>query len=87
MTNIIIPSAPSDEKKIMDAIVEADNSLIRIDAEKDQIKAIMENLAEAFPDIDKKYFKKMLNVYHKQNFDATTTESENFTTLYQAIVA
>jgi hypothetical protein len=83
---IIIPTNPADVKTIFDAIKEGDNSMIRIAAEKDQIKAIIDDLAEKFPDIGKKHIRKMISVYHKQNFPVITTDSEDFAELYESVV-
>lgn len=83
---IIVPSNPSDQDKILDAVKEADACLIRIAAEKDQIKAIVDQLHEDFPDIGKKHINKVIRTYHKQNFNVVEAESEDFSTLYTTIV-
>ena len=87
MTNaIIIPSSPADQKIILDAVKEIDNSLTRIVAERSQIKAILDNVADQFENINKKYIKKMAQIYHKQNFSQVQGENEDFIELYSAIV-
>jgi hypothetical protein len=73
-----------DRKKIRDAMQEASNSLIRIDAEKDLIKNIVEDLNEAF-EIPKKTLSKMIKVYHKQNFQEEVASHDEFETLYETI--
>ena len=83
---VIVPSNPVDQQTIFDAIKEADNSFFRIEAEKDQIKAIIEDLNEKFPDLGKKYIRKMMTTYHKQNFDKVAAEMDDFETLYTSIV-
>jgi len=83
---IIVPTSPADQKKILDAVKEADNSLVRIDAEKDQIKAIIEDIAESFEGLNKKYIRKLITTYHKQNIDKLSVENDDFQELYQAIV-
>ncbi len=86
MTNaILIPSNPADRKIIFDAVKEIDNSLTRIAAERAQIKAILDNIADQFEDIDKKYMKKLAQIYHKQNFAEVQGENEDFIELYSAI--
>lgn len=83
---VIIPTSPADQKTILEAVKEADNCLIRIAAEKDQVKAIVDDLAEKFEGLNKKYIRKLISTYHKQNFDKVTAELEDFTELYETIV-
>lgn len=73
-----------DRKKIRDAMQEASNSMIRIDAEKDLIKNIVEDLNDAFQ-IPKKTINKMIRVYHKQNFQEEVASHDEFETLYENI--
>jgi hypothetical protein len=63
---------------------EASNSMIRIDAEKDLIKNIVEDLNDAFQ-IPKKTINKMIRVYHKQNFQEEVASHDEFETLYENI--
>lgn len=86
VTTIVIPTNPADQKTILDAIKEADSSMIRMAAERDLIKNIIDDLHEKFPDLDKKYIRKMMRTYHKQNFTEVETESEEFSNLYTTIV-
>ena len=86
ISQIVVPSNPADQKTILDAVKEADDSMIRISAERDQIKAIIDDLHEKFPDLNKKYIRKLIKTYHKQNFDKEVGELEDFTQLYEAIV-
>jgi len=86
LSTVIVPTNPADQKIILDAVMEADKSLIRIAGEMDLVKKIVEDLTEKFPDISKKYFNKMIKTYHKQNFNEITEESEDFSDLYTTIV-
>lgn len=83
---IVIPSAPADQKKILEAMKEASDSMLRIEAEKDQIKAIISSLDEDFEGLNKKYIRKLISTYHKNNIDKQIGESEDFQELYAAIV-
>jgi hypothetical protein len=82
---VIVPSNPADRKTILAAIKEADNSLIRIDSERDQIDAIVDDLNEKF-DLPKKQIKKLIATYHKQNFTEFELETSDFSKLYEAII-
>ena len=73
-----------DKKKIKDAMQEASNSLLRIDAERDHIKHIAEDIHDNYK-IPKKTISKMIRVYHKQNFQEEVAEHEEFEVLYQNI--
>lgn len=75
-----------DKKTINDAIKEASNSLVRIDAERDLIKNIVEDLNTNFK-INKKILSKMIKTYHKQNFQDEVASNDEFETLYQTVVS
>lgn len=82
---IVLPTNPADIKKIKDGIQEASNSLVQIDAEKDQIKSIVDLLAEKY-ELPKQFINKMIKSYHKSDFDKTQTQFEDWAELYQLIV-
>lgn len=83
---VVIPTNSVDQQTILEAIKEADNCLIRIESEKDQVKAIIDDLNEKFEGLNKKYIRKLITTYHKQNFEKLTSESADFVELYKAIV-
>jgi hypothetical protein len=83
---VIIPSSKADQDTILAAVKEADDSLYRIESERDQVKAIIDDLAEKFPDLNKKYIRKLIKTYHKDNFTAIKSENEEFDELYEAII-
>jgi len=83
---IIVPTAPADQKKIFAAVKEAHDSLLRISAEKEQIKSIVSQLVEDFEGLNKKYINKLINTYYKQNIDKLAVENDDFQELYTAIV-
>jgi hypothetical protein len=73
-----------DKKKIKGALQEASNSLTRIDAERDLVKNIMNDTSKNFQ-IPKKTIKKLINVYHKQNFSEEVATHEEFESLYETV--
>ena len=81
----IVPSNPKDCEVILDAIKEADSSLIRIDSEREQIAAIVDEIHEKF-ELPKPQIKRLISTYHKQNFDVLEQELDDFQQLYEAIV-
>ena len=61
----LVVSNPVDKKKIKDALFEISNSYTRIDAEKELIKDIVEDLADKF-ELPKKHINKIARAYHKR---------------------
>ena len=84
MSNVVI-SNPADRKKIKDSLQEISNSMTRIEGERDLIKEILNDLADKF-ELDKKTFRRMAKVYHKQNFVNERQEFDEFETLYTNVV-
>lgn len=78
-------SSPADRKKIRDALQEASNSMTRISAERDLIKEIANDLADQFQ-LSKKHVRKMIRVYHKQNFSEEVADQNEFEQLYEEVV-
>lgn len=76
---------PADKKKIRDALFEISGSMTRIDAERDLIKDIINDLADNF-ELPKKAVRKIAKSYHKQNFTQEVAESEEFQELYESIL-
>lgn len=77
--------SPEDKKKIKSSIVEISNSMTRMDAERDLIKEIVNEMHETF-DIPKKTIKRMARIYHKQNFHTEQQEMEELGELYVTVV-
>ena len=83
--SIVVPSNPKDLERIKNAVKEASDCLLRIDSERDEIKAIAELMAEDL-ELPKKYFMKMVKVYHKSNYDTEVKTNEEFQELYEAVL-
>jgi hypothetical protein len=84
MSNVIIPSSPEDRKKIRGALEEISNSLTRIEAERDMIKDILQDVEDKF-ELPKKYTRKVAKIFHKQNFAEVKTEQEDLETIYETV--
>ena len=76
---------PRVKKIVRDALDEGSASLTRIEAERDLVKEIAKRLQDEH-EIPKNVFKKMLRVYHKQNFSKVTEENEEFVTAYESVL-
>lgn len=79
-------SNPEDKKKFYNAVVEASNSLTRIEAERDLINEIVKSLSEDF-NINKKIIRKIVKAYHKQNMTEEQQDHEEFVELYEEVVS
>lgn len=79
-------SNPADRKKIKDALIEISNSMLRIEAERDLIKEIVQTVSDEH-DIPKKYVNKMGKLYHKQSFYNEQQQNDELATLYETVVA
>lgn len=84
MSNVIIPSSIEDRKKIRGALEEISNSLTRIEAERDLIKEILQDVEDKF-ELPKKYTRKVAKIFHKQNFAEVKTEQEDLETIYETV--
>lgn len=85
-STMVIPSNPSDQKVIFLAIKEASDCMLRAESEREQIKAIKEDIAEKFPDISKKHIGALIKVYHKQNLSVIEQENNDLVELYNSVV-
>lgn len=84
MSNVIIPSSPTDRKKVMNALQEYSNSMARIEAEKDHLKGILDKLQDEF-DLPKKYMRKVAVIHHKQNLTEVVGEVSDIEDIYESI--
>jgi DNA repair ATPase RecN len=82
--NIIYPSSSDDRKKIREALQEISNSLTRIEAERDLIKEILQNIEDRF-ELPKKYTRKVAKIFHKQNMNEVKAENERLETIYKTV--
>lgn len=78
-------SSPDDRKKIKDALQEISDSMTRIQAERDLIKDIVNEVSDTHQ-LPKKYINKMARIFHKQNFQITQQEQDELESLYITIV-
>lgn len=84
MANVIVPTNPADIKKIKDSAREYSDAATRIEAEKDLMKEILENLTEEV-DIPKSVLKKMFDMYARDTFDKVSQNFEDVETLYETV--
>ncbi|MDE3023113.1 MAG: hypothetical protein KGI54_14905 [Pseudomonadota bacterium] len=81
----VLPTSPVDLKVIQDAIIEASNSMVRSDAEKDLRKDIAGELKEKL-EVPPAFFNKLVKVYHKATYDQEVSDADAFQHAYEAIL-
>jgi hypothetical protein len=85
MSNQTLLANPADQKKLLDMLREASNSLTRIESERDLIREMKSKVCDELQ-LEKKVINRMVKVYHKQTFQEEVAEHEQFETLYESIV-
>ena len=78
-------SNPADQKKLLSLLKTCSDSLTRMEAEKELIKAEIAEISEQL-EIPKRLLNKLVCVYHKQNYDEEVTTNEQFVQLYETVV-
>lgn len=74
----------TERERVKKAMEEISNSMTRIEGERDFIKEAINDICEGYQ-IDKKVFRKMCRVYHKQNYSEEVAVAEEFATLYELV--
>ena len=77
-------SSPEDRKKILDAVKEISNSLIRMEAERDLIKEIVKEVSDEHQ-IPRKIVSKIAKTFHRQNLSQEVADHEDFVDLYETV--
>lgn len=72
------------KKKLKDAIKEMSDSYLRIEAERELQKQILDTISDEIG-VDKKIIRKMARTYHKQDFDLVREEHETFEASYESV--
>lgn len=85
-STVVIPTNPVDLKKIKTAVREGTDCLLRISAEKDALKDIINTVSEEF-DIPKKYVNDLIRREHANDFEEKAEAFDDFTALYEAVKA
>lgn len=79
-------SNPTDREKLFKVIQEIDNSMTRVDAERDYQKEAIEAISEEL-ELEKKYVRKVARIYHRQNYSLVQQENDEVGQLYETIVS
>lgn len=82
---VTLPTNPEDLKRIKEAIQEISNSMTRVDAERDNIKAILGDVKDKY-NVAPKYLRKVARAYHKQSFGQEEQDFETIETIYRQVL-
>ena len=75
---------PTEKKAVAAAIQEMSDSMVRIEAERELMKDIVDVTNEKYG-LEKKHFKKLANIFHKRNMDEVRGEHETLENLYEEL--
>jgi DNA repair ATPase RecN len=85
MSNVVtIPSSPQDRAQVKERLTEISASLTRIEAEREHINEILQDLQDEY-ELPKKYMRKVSRVFHKQNINEVKEEFSDIEDIYNAI--
>lgn len=79
-----LPQDPSARKAIKKVMDEISASMFRIGGERDFIKEAINNCCDEY-EMNKKTFRRLAKVYHKQNFSREVADNEEFETMYEQL--
>lgn len=85
-TSFVLPSSPSDLKKIRQMLDEAVNCKIRIDGEKEAEKDIKKRIADEF-ELPKELINSLVKTMHKHNYSEVVAKQDDFQITYEKIMA
>lgn len=76
---------PDVRKKVQSAMKEIDVAMNEIDAQKEQIKDIINKLADEHEELDKKVLRKLGRIYHKQNLGQVKLDNDTLVDFYDEV--
>lgn len=76
---------PTQKQQIKNCLQEISNSLTRMEAERENIKEIVNRMATEF-EMNKRISRKIARIFHKRNIEEERAEQEEINTTYEAVV-
>ena len=77
---------PEDFKKLMGALKDMSNSMLRVEAERSLQKEVKNDICEEL-DLNMKVFTRLARTYHKQNYSEEVENNDQFEKIYQSIIS
>ena len=79
-----LPTTPEDKLKLLDALKEISASMARVEAERDLIKNVKNDICDDLQ-LNRKVLNKMARTYHKGNFSEEVELHKDFESLYETV--
>jgi hypothetical protein len=79
-----LPQDPNARKAIKKVMDEISASMHRTEGEREFIKEAIANCCDEY-EMNKKTFRRLAKVYHKQNFSREVADNEEFETMYEQL--
>lgn len=79
-----LPTTPEDKLKLISALKDISTSLTRIEAERDLLKNIKNDICDELQ-LNRKVLNKLARTYHKGNFSEEVELHKDFETLYETV--
>lgn len=76
---------PQQKVALKSCLQEISNSKTRIEAERDNIKEIVNRMAQEF-ELNKRLSRKLATIFHKRNLAEEQAEHQELTDTYEAVV-
>jgi hypothetical protein len=77
--------SPEDMKKLMGALKDMSNSMLRVEAERQLQKDVRNDICEEL-DLNKKVFTRLARTYHKQNYTEEVEINDEFEKIYEGVI-
>lgn len=76
--------SPTQKQSIKNCLQEISNSMTRMEAERDNIKEIVNRCASEF-EMNKRITRKLARIFHKRNMEEERAEQQEISDTYDAI--
>lgn len=76
--------SPQQKAAIKGCLQEVSNSFTRIEAERDNIKSIVQRMADEF-EMNKRISRKLARIYHKRNIEEERAEQQEISDTYDEV--
>lgn len=78
--------SPTQKQSIKNCLQEISNSMTRMEAERDNIKEIVNRCATEF-EMNKRITRKLARIFHKRNMEEERAEQQEISDTYDAITS
>lgn len=79
-----LTATPEEKLKLLDALKEISASMTRVEAERDLIKTLKDDICDAL-ELNRKVLNKLARTYHKGNYNEEVELHKDFESLYETV--